>query len=63
MLLEAVGDAPEKLKWQFLAARSSHAELHLEFDKQELWKCRRAGIDPEGPATHYWLFVAEEPQE
>jgi len=52
LLLEAVKQN-DRLFWQYGAARSGHAELHLELNGNEVWSVPRAGTLRRNEA--YWL--------
>jgi hypothetical protein len=60
LLLEAVQEK-DRTFWQYGAARTGHAEMHLWFDGNELWTAPRAGVLSRNDA--YWLdFERVTPQ-
>lgn len=65
LLIEALGESVSESHWHFAIARSSHAELHVEFDRREIWKCERYNDTNNGPTHNYWLVSAprEAPAE
>jgi hypothetical protein len=58
LLIEAVGPSIDEARWHFSLARSSHAELHVEFAGKEVWKTGRASEINNGRTRSYWLFVS-----
>jgi len=52
LLLEAVQDG-DRAEWQHGAARTGHAEMHLQMDGDEVWTVARAGALSRDEA--YWL--------
>jgi hypothetical protein len=58
LLIEALGPSLGKARWHYSLARSTHAELHVEFDGQEIWTCGRADTTNHGATKPYWLFVS-----
>ncbi len=56
LFVEARSSPKDKSKavWQYLVGRSSHAELHLEFDGKEVFDCPR-GNRLSGPRKPYFL--------
>jgi hypothetical protein len=54
LLLEAIGKDLKTSRWHYSLARVGNAEIHVEFDGKEVWKCPRlAGTKSSEP---YWLF-------
>lgn len=56
LLIEALGETPEKARWHFSAARLGSAELHLEIDGNGVWKQGRTPNVAGKSTDPYWLF-------
>ncbi|HUY37115.1 MAG TPA: hypothetical protein VMV69_30670 [Pirellulales bacterium] len=58
LLIEALGPSIDAARWRYSLARSSHAELHVEFDGREVWRTDRASEINSGATRPYWVFAS-----
>jgi len=58
LLMEALGKDLETARWHYSLARLGSAEIHVELDGKEVWKCGRAPGVVGSPSDPYWLFFA-----
>lgn len=58
LLIEAIGKDLKTARWHYSLARLGSAEMHVELDGKEVWKCSRAPGVVGSPSDPYWLFFA-----
>ena len=58
LLVEAIGKELKASRWHYSIARLGSAEIHVELDGKEVWKCGRAPAVVGSPSDPYWLFFA-----
>ena len=58
LLIEALGKDLKTARWHYSLARLGSAEIHVELDGKEVWKCGRAPGVVGSPSDPYWLFFA-----
>jgi len=58
LLVEALGKELKDARWHYSLARLGSAEIHVELDSKEVWKCGRAAGVVGSPSDPYWLFFA-----
>ena len=58
LLIEALGKDLKTARWHYSLARLGSAEMHVELDGKEVWKCGRAPGVVGSPSDPYWLFFA-----
>jgi hypothetical protein len=63
LFIEAQGKSLEESRWQFAAARSSSAALHLALDDKEVWKIDIAPGIAGRARDPYWMFAIDGPSE
>jgi hypothetical protein len=56
LLVEALGKDLETARWHYSLARLGSAEIHVELEGKEVWKCLRAAGVVGSPSEPYWLF-------
>lgn len=56
LLIELLGESLDGATWKYTAARSSHAELHIEVDGSKVWSCPRVDGQSLKPTNSYWAF-------
>ncbi len=57
LLIDAIGESPESARWHYALVRSADAELHVELDGREVWKCDRAAHVGDVRSSPYWVFL------
>jgi hypothetical protein len=58
LLIEALGKDLKDARWHYSLARLGSAEIHVELDGKEVWKCGRAPGIVGSPNDPYWLFFS-----
>jgi hypothetical protein len=58
LLIDAAGESPQSARWQYALVRSADAELHVELDGREVWKCDRAAHVGDVRSSPYWVFAS-----
>src|SRR4051794_38518299 len=58
LLAEAIGQDLQTARWHYSLARVGSAEMHVEMNSKEVWKCGRAAGIVGSPTDPYWLFFS-----
>src|SRR5215469_6710920 len=59
LLIDAEGESLDSARWHYALVRSADAELHIELDGREVWKCDRANhIGRDVQSDPYWVFLS-----
>ncbi|MBC7856642.1 MAG: hypothetical protein IAF94_24700 [Pirellulaceae bacterium] len=58
LLIEALGKDLKTARWHYSLARLGSAEIYVELDGKDVWKCPRATGVVGSPSDPYWLFFA-----
>ncbi|HEV3338759.1 MAG TPA: hypothetical protein VG125_00335 [Pirellulales bacterium] len=58
LLIDAAGESLESARWSYALVRSGDAELHVELDGREVWKCDRAAHVGDVRSSPYWVFLS-----
>jgi hypothetical protein len=61
LMIEAVGPAIDKARWQYGLVRTSNAETHVELDGKDVWTQPRVKGSETRPAHPYYVFMLPAP--